>query len=479
MQTERISYLLLACLLNAAAGGMGWGIRGQYGHETGAMIAGVLMGFTLVLLFLPQASSLTAARTVALTAIGISFGGSMTYGQTIGLTHDAPLVGDWAALRWGLVGLSVKGGIWMGFAGAFLGMALGGRRYRPLEMAMLTPVLLAALCLGLWALNQPFDPDHRILPRFYFSDHWHWEPGADLEPRPENWGGLLFALVGLVAYAGWVRRDRLARNMALAGVIAGGIGFPCGQCVQAIHAWNIELFENGALSRFSSYLQYVNWWNMMEITFGAISGFVLAAGLWWNQRLISAEPVGEEERFEIPPAWEFVLFACHLFFLAASEFLPIRILGVYQAYGLILCALPLMGVMGGRYWPYLGALPVVAAPIAAKTLRELSYKNAVVEPATGWALLVAAPLAAALAAALWFARQGRRGRTSHQFARIGLLLAVWLYFALNFAFFRVPWPWAEWTGRTPSGLIFLACAVALTLAAIFVQPRRGVDEAHA
>ena len=30
--------------LAAAAGGLGWGIRGQYGHETGAMIAGVLVG---------------------------------------------------------------------------------------------------------------------------------------------------------------------------------------------------------------------------------------------------------------------------------------------------------------------------------------------------------------------------------------------------------------------------------------------------
>ncbi len=30
-------------LLTAMAGAMGWGIRGQYGHETGAMIAGVLV----------------------------------------------------------------------------------------------------------------------------------------------------------------------------------------------------------------------------------------------------------------------------------------------------------------------------------------------------------------------------------------------------------------------------------------------------
>src|SRR5262245_20120611 len=91
---------LRAVVLGAMAGGMGWGIRGQYGHETGAMIAGVLIGFVLVLLFIPRLSSLRGARAVALTAVGIAFGGSMTYGQTIGLTSNPLFVGNWPALRW-------------------------------------------------------------------------------------------------------------------------------------------------------------------------------------------------------------------------------------------------------------------------------------------------------------------------------------------------------------------------------------------
>src|SRR4051812_21168051 len=88
----RTAELWQAVVLGAMAGGMGWGIRGQYGHETGAMIAGVLLGFVLVLRFIPHASSLRGARAVALTAVGIAFGGSMTYGQTIGLTHDPAYV---------------------------------------------------------------------------------------------------------------------------------------------------------------------------------------------------------------------------------------------------------------------------------------------------------------------------------------------------------------------------------------------------
>src|SRR5688572_30070075 len=73
-------------LFAALAGGMGWGIRGQYGHETGAMIPGLLVGLVLVLFFCPRADPLRAARVVAWGTIAMGFGGSMTYGQTVGLT---------------------------------------------------------------------------------------------------------------------------------------------------------------------------------------------------------------------------------------------------------------------------------------------------------------------------------------------------------------------------------------------------------
>ncbi|GIT38710.1 MAG: hypothetical protein Ct9H300mP7_6310 [Verrucomicrobiota bacterium] len=50
--------LWLVKMTAAMAGGMGWGIRGQYGHETGAMIAGVLGSLVLVFLFCPGNSSI-------------------------------------------------------------------------------------------------------------------------------------------------------------------------------------------------------------------------------------------------------------------------------------------------------------------------------------------------------------------------------------------------------------------------------------
>lgn len=131
-----------AILYPALAGGLAWGIRGQYGHETGAMLAGLLIGLVVTLLFCPQANSLAAARVVAWCTVAMGFGGSETYAQTVGLTQNAPVVGNWYALEWGLLGLAVKGGIWIGFGGAFLGMALGGVRYYSREMLYLMLALI-------------------------------------------------------------------------------------------------------------------------------------------------------------------------------------------------------------------------------------------------------------------------------------------------------------------------------------------------
>jgi hypothetical protein len=461
---------LLAVVLIAMAGGMGWGIRGQYGHETGAMIAGVLVGFTAVLLFIPEASSLRAARVVALTAIGISFGGSETYAQTVGLTHDAEFLGNWPALRWGLFGLFIKGGVWIGFAGAFLGIGLSEKRYRPMEMALVMVGLLVLMCIGVQVLNQPFDPGHKVLPRLYFSHDWYWKADANFKPRKEIWGGLLMAFGGLMVYITWVRHDQLAGNLALVGFLAGGVGFPLGQCVMAFHAWNPAVFTKGLLGGIEPYM---NWWNMMEISFGVIFGAILASGIWLNRHLIPSRASPDE--VVIPPLVEVSLVVVYVLPLVAAEFLGWGTLSVLGAKTLTIAAVPLIAILGGRFSPYLIALPIVAAPIAGKTLREMCYRNEEFSPWVGWGVFLVLPLGLLLWRAIALAQRGQHGETSRAFAREGLLLATWFYFAVNFVFFRFPWPWAPWTGRTPSAIIFMVCALSLSAAAIFLgRPRTSL-----
>jgi len=445
---------LLCALL---AGGMGWGIRGQYGHETGAMLAGVLVGFVLIGLFCQHFTPWAAARVVAFLAIGVAFGGSETYGQTIGLTQDPRLIGNYDALRWGLLGLALKGGLWIGFAGAFLGMALSGKRYRAQELVLLLWGLLLLLFLGWAFLNQPFDPAKKILPKLYFS-----------ATRVERWGGLLFAFLGLLGWLGAGRKDTLAVRLGLWGFLAGALGFALGQCVQAYHAWHLPYFKTWAVE------PHLNWWNAMEITFGSIWGFVLGLGVWLNRRAITPPEPTEPE---LPTKATWILTTVHAACLYAWQF---GTFSPFEDFGDLVFPIaiaPVLLASSTAQGPFLVALPLVALPIAGKSLKELCYEHPELSPWLGWPLLFLLPVGGAAYAALRLANA-----STVTLAKVGLLTTVWLYFGLNFAFFRLPWVWAPWTGRTPSGIFYTVAAVVLTGCAVSLrrpdQPQPETPELH-
>ena len=485
-------------LLTAMAGAMGWGIRGQYGHETGAMIAGVLVSLVLVLLHCPQAASLPAARAVAFGTIAMGIGGSMTYGQTIGLTQNPEVIGNWEAWRWGMLGLGIKGAIWIGFAGLFLGMALGGQRYSGRDVFRLMLGMFVLYAAGWWMLNQPFDPANRILPRVYFSASWRWQPeaGDALRPRPEVWGGLLVALIGAWAWAAWARGDRLARNLALWGIV-GGLGFPIGQCLQSWHAWNRDFFTSGIWATFDPVM---NWWNWMETTFGAFMGASLGLGVWLNRGSVGLTGRGSHDTRDAdlttttgrgshdptgrgshdltgrgsrgfigaawPPSAEWALVAVHVALLIVAEFTSMAWANALYDPGLVIAFIPLIAVAAGRWWPFLVALPITLVPIAGKTVRTLVYDARVIGPTGGWLLYAVLPVMLTTAVALWFARSAHRRLPAPEFTRTALLINTWIYFALNFAFARFPWPWQAWTPRTPNAIIFFVCAIGLTAASL-------------
>ena len=297
---------------------------------------------------------------------------------------------------------------------------------------------------------------------------WHWEPDADLKPRREIWGGLLAALTGLYVYAAWIRRDQLVRRLTFWGLLAGGIGFAGGQCVQAFHPWIVGLFRG---DQSAGPTLPINWWNMMETTFGAIFGGILALGLWRNRHLISS--TAEPSEPELPPPAEWSLVVVHLAAVVVWNFWSFAFFDHFADLAITMVIIPVSAVYAGRLWPYFVALPIVAIPIAGKTFRELCCQGApgaVAEfaPGIGWLVYVVVPVGIVTAAAVLFARKATTQGGAGNFARVSLLLTTWLYFSLNFAFFRLPWPWnpvGEWTGRTPNGIIFLVCGLGLTVAA--------------
>jgi hypothetical protein len=450
---------LAVMLCGSMAGGLGWGIRGQYGHETGAMIAGVLTGLALALCLARHLAPIQAARSVALMALGISFGGSMTYGQTLGLTHDSPLVGNDAALLWGMLGLGLKGGTWIGFAGLFFGVGLSQTNYRFKEVLLMFLFAIGMLFLGVQLLNQPFHPGDLQLPRFYFSDDWRWEPDAELRPRRERWGGLLLALLACWGYLGFFKKDRLAMKLGGWGFLAGAIGFPGGQCIQAFHAWNTELVKSVIpIGLYGN----INWWNMMETTFGCIFGAVLGLGLYLNRHLIVPKSnEGASQGFA--PVVDVLLILVHVMLLGLWNFGSFDWLDSVADLALTMGLIPTLCLLRGRFSPYLMILPVVAFPIAGKTLLDLSYKSEEVSMGVGWTLYLVLPLVVASVAAFHAAWRAEVSSTTGNTLAGMLLLTTWGYFGLNYAFFRFPWPWAAWTSRTPNSLIFLIFAIGLSV----------------
>ncbi|MCC6508849.1 MAG: hypothetical protein IT423_07065 [Pirellulaceae bacterium] len=473
-------------LCGALAGGMGWGIRGQYGHETGAMMAGLLVSSVIAVGYLRHMPSLFVARAMALATIAIGIGGSMTYGQTVGLTHDPAMVGNWSALRWGMLGLAVKGAIWIGFSGLLLGHALSGRLLSPLKMIGCLAGMWGLYQLGLWLINQPFDPTRRLLPEFYFSADWHWRPdaGPELKPRREVWGGLGLALVlstlALRVYNG----DRLALRMAGWGMLGGGIGFPAGQCFQAYHAWNLEAIRGGSWQALD---RVMNWWNVMETTYGCVMGACLLIGIALNRKLIAGysekdtasdsldesyssmhgtSPVEPTMKVSWPPlvmiVWlEGLLLALHLSLLVSSEFIAGSSVGWYSD-GLIMAAIPLFAVSVGRFWPYFLLLPVTAIPIAGKTFREMVFKTPTVSMPVGIVVFLMIPIGLTVLLAWWWSRPSQQSRSAARFAPWLLLVVTWMYFGLNFAFFQFPFPWNAWTTRTPNAIFYFIAACCLT-----------------
>jgi len=94
---------------------------------------------------------------------------------------------------------------------------------------------------------------------------------------------------------------------------------------------------------------------MMETTFGMIFGATLAFGLWWNRHLIAIDDL--DETVSLSPSFEVGLLLTHFVLLMNAEFLEQPGWGIYLSYyieyGLLMSLIPLIGITGGRFWPYM------------------------------------------------------------------------------------------------------------------------------
>jgi hypothetical protein len=241
--------LLFFILFPALAMLLGWGLRGFIGGGPyGAMIPGAMVMLSIcMLLDVPPAF---AAIAVVFGIAGTAMGGEMTYGQTIGFLRNPTTV--W----WGFAGTSIKGGVWGLISGLFIGLGLVHRRIKMQTIITGFLIFLIGFVIGIKLINDP-----KIL---YFSDPFN-------HPRKESWAGLLFGAIGLLGYlkikAG--NEDfRIVVRFASYGLIGGALGFGLGSL------WITVGVQYGA------HLLIIDWWKMMEFSFGLLLGGFLGYATW-------------------------------------------------------------------------------------------------------------------------------------------------------------------------------------------------------
>ena len=259
MALTSIPAILLFIGISTVAVSYGWGMRGTtIGGEAGAMLPGALMGLFLALFsgsdFLREHFYLLSAAG----ALGMYFGGSMSYGETVGLISNENPHGK---LTRELVGLFVKGGLWFGLFGAAAGMFLSflTGRYYGLKYVLLFFGLmpLFAFC-GSRIFDRPYDEDKGIHPRIYFS-----------RTRPEGMGVLFGILVEMALFM-IIKKDTVALCLTAGSTLSGGVGWVLAQILQIKGK-----FPNKKGKRFCGRLYekgLVDVWKIMECSLGAFAG---------------------------------------------------------------------------------------------------------------------------------------------------------------------------------------------------------------
>lgn len=281
-QTDRISPVHFI-LFPAIAMLLGWGLRGYIGGGPfAAMIPGVFVALGFSLVFGHDVR--TAAIVAMFGALGVGYGGDMTYGQTLGLAKEID------TRAWGFLGVTIKGGVWGLLGGAVLGAGFARQVFSKKTLSIAFLITIVAFYIGWKLINEP--------KLIYFSDPVN-------KPREESWAGLLFAAI---AFLGYLRAksdgpgSELPMRFALWGALGGALGFGIGT------AW---LVYGPALPVNQ---KWWGWWKMMEFTFGLLLGAGLGIAAWRNREQCAKTTAGDSpERGAWWPVVAVVIFMATMF----------------------------------------------------------------------------------------------------------------------------------------------------------------------
>lgn len=321
-KSEIENHKSLGVVLSGLAMSVGWGFRGDYGHEAGAMVPGALLGLAICLISGRQDWWQRSSIMAMCGAIGWAFGGQMSYGQITGYTASASL----PDIVYGYTCLFLIGGLWAGIGSGILALSVTQSRsylerfagplvalwlvWFALDLSGLTgrlvktwylhdtdwvAALSALLVAGAYAVIVPRSRPACILILLLASGWWagyivltgllglHMTP-----PRSDNWSGCVGLFVALVLYL--IRqKNRAGLGVALWGFLAGGLGFAFGDFVNMLGR-----AQWGPIGHFSE-LQGLDYWKWMEQLFGLVMGIGVGLAFLRGVRRRLAPPIEDQE----------------------------------------------------------------------------------------------------------------------------------------------------------------------------------------
>jgi hypothetical protein len=330
----RLFPLVLVCALSLS---IGWGIRGNFGHEEGAMIPGALAALAAVLLSGRADWWLRAAYFAFFGALGWAFGGSISYMWVIAYTHSGHLPSQ----GYGFACLFVIGFCWAALGGAgtalpacldrerltglfppilavlftwclqdvlvsrFAPELAGPRRHESVlywyDTSWLAALVAPAAVLALAAARGRFDWGTSLV--LYLAAGW-WAgflpvvalvDGVGIEfrmtpPRGDNWAGAVGMTVAALIFFVRHRLPAAAYAMLVAGV-AGGCGFVAAMFLKLAEVKYVPL----ALGRlFGEGAWQTNWHSVLEQTYGFFNGIGIALAMFVLARRLP--PVADRPR---------------------------------------------------------------------------------------------------------------------------------------------------------------------------------------
>jgi hypothetical protein len=231
-------------LFVALAVGLGWGIRGDFGHLVGAMYPGAALGLALAYVSGQRSLFLWMPILAALSGLAIGSGGTMSYGILHGYAQSDTFVN----YAYGFLTLFLQGSAWGTFGGALIGLMLERRPMRNGEwLGLIGSVLFAGWIASFLVVD--------VL-------------GFQINP-PRNNSSIAFMGAALGQLI-WLACNY--KPSGLRGAVLGYVGFGLGMAAG-------RLLGNIANVLQGEYGFTINHWNVMETSCGFIGGFIYCFGM--------------------------------------------------------------------------------------------------------------------------------------------------------------------------------------------------------